>query len=178
MDDFKWIWRMEYFHRMWARCTGLAYILPAMYFSIKFTMPSKIRNRLYFLAILLLAQVRVERQAKRVRYFVLIDDCTQGLMGWYMVKSGLENRFEDPNDVPRVSQYRLAAHLTMAFILYTSLLRGALDFLSPALQWPSMDKSIRPFKILAHHTKGMVYLTAISGNQIVDLSRPCNYTNI
>lgn len=85
-------------------------------------------------------------------------------MGWYMVKSGLEDRFDGPNDVPRVSQYRLAAHLSLAFILYASLLRGALDHLSPALNWPVMNKSITKFKILSHSSKGLVYLTAISGN--------------
>lgn len=84
-------------------------------------------------------------------------------MGWYMVKSGLENRFDGPNDVPRVSQYRLAAHLTLAFVLYASLLRAALEQLSPALHWPIINSSIVPFKILAHSCKGMVYLTAISG---------------
>ena len=85
-------------------------------------------------------------------------------MGWYMVQSGLEDRFDGPNDVPRVSQYRLAAHLSLAFILYASLLRGALDHLSPALNWPVMNASIRKFKILSHSAKGLVYLTAISGN--------------
>jgi len=41
----------------------------------------------------------------------------QGALGWYMVKSGLETK-EDPNAVPRVSQYRLAAHLGSAMTLY------------------------------------------------------------
>lgn len=85
-------------------------------------------------------------------------------MGWYMVKSGLEDRFDGPNDVPRVSPYRLATHLTLAFIMYTSSLRAALELLSPAVQWSVMTKSIVPFKILAHCSKGFVYLTAISGN--------------
>lgn len=41
-------------------------------------------------------------------------------MGWYMVQSGLEHeRFQGPADVVRVSQYRLASHLSLAFILYT-----------------------------------------------------------
>ncbi len=86
-----------------------------------------------------------------------------------MVKSGLDNRFEGPNDVPRVSQYRLAAHLTLAFVLYASLLRTALEHLSPALKWPVTSKYIVPFKILAHSSKGLVYLTAISGDGV------CNF---
>lgn len=80
-----------------------------------------------------------------------------------MVKSGLEDRFEKNNDVPRVSQYRLASHLTLAFVLYAMLLRAALEQLSPALHWPVMSKSVIPFKILAHSCKGLVYFTAISG---------------
>ena len=47
----------------------------------------------------------------------------QGLLGWYMVKSGLDHKnFEGPNDVPRVSQYRLAAHLSSAVVLYSFML--------------------------------------------------------
>lgn len=80
-----------------------------------------------------------------------------------MVQSGLEDRFDGPNDVPRVSQYRLAAHLTLAFVLYAAFLRSALELLSPALQWPVMNNSIVSFKIFAHSCKGLVFLTAISG---------------
>lgn len=47
----------------------------------------------------------------------------QGALGWYMVKSGLdEKEFEDNNSVPRVSHYRLAAHLSAAVALYTGLI--------------------------------------------------------
>ena len=53
-------------------------------------------------------------------------------MGWYMVKSGLEDRFQDPNDVPRVSQYRLMSHLGFAFVLYSLFLWNALDHIYPA----------------------------------------------
>lgn len=49
-----------------------------------------------------------------------------------MVKSGLEDRFKDPSDVPRVSQYRLMSHLGMAFILYSLFLWNALDVTYPA----------------------------------------------
>ena len=47
----------------------------------------------------------------------------QGLLGWYMVKSGLDHKnFEGPNDVPRVSQYRLASHLGAAMVRKFELL--------------------------------------------------------
>lgn len=94
----------------------------------------------------------------------------QGLMGWYMVKSGLKNNFDDPNDVPRVSQYRLASHLGLAFTLYTLLLWSALDKLLPAQPFPlSAAESASAFKRaqlvrrLAHTSKALVFLTAMSG---------------
>ena len=49
-----------------------------------------------------------------------------------MVKSGLEDRFQDPSDVQRVSQYRLASHLGSAFVLYSLFLWNALEFTIPA----------------------------------------------
>ena len=48
----------------------------------------------------------------------------QGLLGWFMVKSGLEE--PAALDIPRVSQYRLAAHLGSAFLLYSLMLWGGL----------------------------------------------------
>lgn len=52
-------------------------------------------------------------------------------MGWYMVKSGLEEK-PGPNDVPRVSQWRLAAHLSTAVILYSLFLWGGMSHLNNA----------------------------------------------
>lgn len=49
-----------------------------------------------------------------------------------MVKSGLEDRFHDPSDVPRVSQYRLMSHLGTAFVLYSLFLWNALAVSFPA----------------------------------------------
>lgn len=51
----------------------------------------------------------------------------QGLLGWWMVRSGLE----EGREVPRVSQYRLAAHLGTALLLYSSMLYTALGILLP-----------------------------------------------
>ena len=56
----------------------------------------------------------------------------QGILGWYMVKSGLDVPDDDPNAVPRVSQYRLAAHLGSAVVLYALLLwQGFSHLLTP-----------------------------------------------
>lgn len=86
-------------------------------------------------------------------------------MGWYMVKSGLEDRFQGPSDVPRVSQYRLAAHLSLAFILYTGLLGGALRVLRPfpvAATFKNF-KELKGVTAFAHAVKAMAFLTAVSG---------------
>lgn len=143
LSEFKFIFFMEYAHRMWGRAIGAAYALPALYFW----------SRGYLSPAL---------KPKVLVYGVLIG--IQGLMGWYMVKSGLENRFNEPDDVPRVSQYRLASHLAFAFVLYTAFLWSALDHLVPAQSIKTeVTKSIRNFTRLAHATKGMVFLTAITG---------------
>lgn len=54
----------------------------------------------------------------------------QGLLGWYMVKSGLEEKPES-HDIPRVSQYRLSAHLGSALLLYCASLSTGLTLLLP-----------------------------------------------
>lgn len=89
-------------------------------------------------------------------------------MGWYMVRSGLEeDRFQGPNNVPRVSQYRLASHLSLAFILYSLFTWSALDILLPAetvaIANKSAIKAARKLRMLAHTCKGLVFLTAVSG---------------
>ncbi|CAI9596796.1 unnamed protein product [Staurois parvus] len=109
LNEFKFIWFMEYSHRMWGRAVGLAYILPALYFWRKGWFSRAMKGRVLFLC-----------------GFV----CFQGLLGWYMVKSGLEEK-PDSYDVPRVSQYRLAAHLGSALVLYCASLWTGLSLLFP-----------------------------------------------
>jgi cytochrome c oxidase assembly protein subunit 15 len=59
--------------------------------------------------------------------------CEQGFMGWYMVKSGLSKAMmKEPGAVPRVSQYRLTAHLATAFIIYGSTVMVASDIMRQA----------------------------------------------
>jgi cytochrome c oxidase assembly protein subunit 15 len=100
----------------------------------------------------------------------------QGLLGWYMVKSGLEDRFDGPSDVPRVSQYRLAAHLGSAFVLYSYLLWSALDLLLP-VQPVEITKQFKKFRGFAHGCKGLVFLTAISGAFVAGLDAGLVYSS-
>jgi heme a synthase len=88
-------------------------------------------------------------------------------MGWYMVKSGLEDRFQGPSDVPRVSQYRLAAHLSLAFVLYAGLLGGALRVLRPVPIAAAFQKvkGLKGVTAFAHTVKAMAFFTAVSGEK-------------
>ena len=96
MEDFKFIWYMEYGHRMWGRTIGALYYIPAAVLWARGYLSPALKKRVGFMGVLL---------------------ACQGLLGWYMVKSGLDHKnFEGPNDVPRVSQYRLAAHLSAAMV--------------------------------------------------------------
>ena len=138
-------------HRMWGRLIGTVFIIPATYFWAKGMLKPGMKARVLVLGSLI---------------------GLQGLMGWYMVKSGLEDRFVEPSDVPRVSQYRLAAHLGMAFIIYTGFLYNALSYLLPAQKLDlnhsnvninDVKRKLNRFRTLVHSTKGLVFLTAMSG---------------
>ncbi|KAK2586155.1 hypothetical protein KPH14_001422 [Odynerus spinipes] len=152
LEEFKRIWWMEYLHRTWGRLIGAVFIIPASYFWFTGMLKPGMKTRVAVLGSLI---------------------GLQGLMGWYMVKSGLEDRFTEPSDVPRVSQYRLAAHLGLAFIIYTGFLYNALDYLLPAKKlgngslsiekFNAAVKKLLPFRYLVHSTKGIIFLTAISG---------------
>ena len=94
LAEFKTIFFWEYFHRLWGRLLGLAFGLPLIYFAMRKMIPDGYRTPLIVLLIL---------------------GGMQGVIGWWMVKSGL---VADPT----VSQYRLATHLSMALFIYGLLL--------------------------------------------------------
>lgn len=101
LDAFKSIFYWEYGHRVLGRVIGLIYFVPLLFFFFKGMVPK-------------------EWFAKLFGLFVLGG--LQGLMGWYMVKSGLV-------DIPHVSQYRLTAHLGLAIVIFMCMLWFAMDFL-------------------------------------------------
>jgi len=163
MEDFKFIWLMEYGHRMWGRTIGAFYYIPA--------------------TLMLAAGYFTPALKKRVALGGVFLAC-QGLMGWYMVKSGLDHKnFEGPNDVPRVSQYRLAAHLSAAMVLYSFMLWNSLSILKPPKNVPmekfsKMDAlSLVKFRKLAMGTKGLVFLTAVSGAFVAGLDAGLVYNS-
>ena len=101
LDGFKQIFMYEYLHRVLGRLIGVIYAFPLLYFAL--------RKRL---------------RANHVPHLVVLFFLGgfQGLLGWYMVKSGLV-------DNPRVSQYRLAAHLGVAVAIYAYMLWLVFDLL-------------------------------------------------
>ncbi|XP_040848260.1 cytochrome c oxidase assembly protein COX15 homolog isoform X4 [Ochotona curzoniae] len=131
LAEFKFIWYMEYSHRMWGRMVGLAYILPAAYFWKKGWLSRGMKGRVLALCGLV---------------------CFQGLLGWYMVKSGLEEK-PDSYDIPRVSQYRLAAHLGSALVLYCASLWTSLSLLLPQHKLPE-TRQLLQLRRFAHGTAG------------------------
>lgn len=154
LNEFKFIWFMEYSHRMWGRAVGLAYILPAVYFWRKGWFNRGMKSRVLVLC-----------------GFV----CFQGLLGWYMVKSGLEEK-PDSYDVPRVSQYRLAAHLGSALVLYCASLWTGLTLLLPRHTLPETHQ-LRKLRMFTHCTAGLVFLTALSGAFVAGLDAGLVYNS-
>ena len=89
LSEFKVIYFWEWFHRFFARLIGILYLVPLIYLIIKKQIHKNYILRIFLIGFLLAAQA---------------------FIGWYMVKSGLVGRVD-------VSQYRLAMHLTMAFLI-------------------------------------------------------------
>ena len=112
VEDFKNIYFWEWFHRMWGRSIGLVFGLPLAYFSMRGQIPRSLMPTLGGLFLL---------------------GGGQGLVGWWMVKSGLDPKMveEIEGGIPRVSPYRLAAHLTCAFTIFSVLLYTGLGVLQP-----------------------------------------------
>ena len=93
LEEFKYIFWWEWFHRFFARFIGIVFIFPFIYFLLKKQLSKNI------LIILI---------------FVFIFGLFQAIVGWWMVKSGLV-------DNPYVSAYRLAFHFANALIIFSIL---------------------------------------------------------
>ena len=108
LAEFKSIYYMEWIHRLWGRFVGLSFVLPAAYFTATKKVSKPMALRLGAIAGLI---------------------GFQGFLGWWMVKSGLKDDLFAPGSHPRVSQYRLTAHLGAAFVCYTAMLWNGLAIL-------------------------------------------------
>ena len=103
LDAFKSIFMYEYLHRVLGRLIGVLFFFPMLFFALKGRVRAGLMPKLWVLFIM--------------------GGC-QGLLGWYMVKSGLVDR-------PDVSQYRLTAHLGLAVLIYAYMLWVVFDLVFP-----------------------------------------------
>ena len=106
LDDYKFIYFWEWFHRFIGRIIGLIFIIPFVYFLIK---------------------KRLDSATIKKCIVLLVMGAFQGFLGWFMVRSGLI-------DNPDVSHFRLSLHLTFAFITFANTLWVALDLIYPERQ--------------------------------------------
>ncbi len=98
LSEFKFIYWWEWAHRFLGRFIGVAFAVPLIYFTVK-------------------RRISPDLWPKLIAVFVLGG--LQGALGWYMVASGLVDRID-------VSQYRLAAHLTLAVLIFSAIIWVAL----------------------------------------------------
>lgn len=138
LDGFKSIFWFEFLHRLWGRLIGVVFFVPFVVFLVRGWL-----SRALIVKMLLM--------------FALGG--LQGLMGWYMVKSGLI-------DHPEVSQYRLTAHFALALIIIGVIEWVALGLLFP----PSPDGRRRPpLRGFCLAVFGLAFVTALSGAFVAGL---------
>ena len=137
VNAFKSIFWLEYLHRLLGRTIGIVFVVPFIFFVAKGTIEKR-------------------EWPKYLLMFVLGG--LQGLLGWYMVKSGLVDR-------PAVSQYRLTAHLVAAFLIYSYMFWVALSLLFPA---PG-NAARHPWFGRTVAVTGLIAITVVSGGFVAGL---------
>jgi cytochrome c oxidase assembly protein subunit 15 len=137
LSDYKFIYFWEWFHRFIGRIIGLVFIIPFVYFLIRKQLSSETIKKC----------------------FVLLGmGAMQGFLGWFMVRSGLI-------DHPDVSHFRLALHLTFAFITFAYTLWVALDLI-----YPSKLKVIIPLRKIARIALVILVIQIIYGGFVAGMN--------
>ncbi|ERS96527.1 hypothetical protein HMPREF1624_06731 [Sporothrix schenckii ATCC 58251] len=160
LEEFKKIYFMEWSHRLWGRVIGMSFVLPAIYFVARRRVTKRIAWNLLGIAVLI---------------------GFQGIIGWWMVTSGLRDELFSPGaQPPRVSQYRLTAHLATAFVCYSWMLMTGLSILrdlrvraDPAAAAKLANTlalpALRPFRLAVAALTALVFTTAMSGAVVAGL---------
>lgn len=137
LADYKFIYFWEWFHRLIGRLLGFVFIVPFVYFLLK---------------------KKLDNATLKKCGILLGMGAFQGFLGWFMVKSGLVN---DPD----VSHFRLALHLTFAFITFAYTLWVALDLI-----YPEKRMVVVPLKKLARVTLVFLVVQIIYGGFVAGLN--------
>lgn len=153
LSDFQFIFGWEYGHRMLGRFVGVVFAVPWIYFTARGKIPKGYQGKMLGL---------------------LTMGGTQGLVGWWMVKSGLgDDRRDEKNEI-RVRPVRLAAHLSMALATYGALLWTGLDLFGIPHKVPQLKEMIsnmskealrqaRVLRVKSFALSGLTFLTVTSG---------------
>lgn len=159
LDEFKKIYFMEWFHRLWGRFIGMTFVLPTLYFIARRRVTPKMAANLLGISALI---------------------GFQGIIGWWMVKSGLKDDLFAPGSHPRVSQYRLTAHLGTAFICYSWMLISGLTVLRTHRWLANPETALKTIKGISHPglvnfrrsvfaVAALTFVTAMSGGLVAGL---------
>jgi heme a synthase len=140
LDSFKFIFWWEWAHRFLARMVGFAFAIPLVYFVVRRRLPVSFSWKLGGLFLL---------------------GGLQGAIGWYMVSSGLVDRVD-------VSQYRLALHLTVAFLIFALLLWSAWTLPSPQVAAGPMSMPTR-YRDAAGALVVLIFLQVVLGALVAGL---------
>lgn len=141
LGEFKKIYWFEYSHRMLGRLIGIVFLLPFAWFWLSKRIKPELVPRLAIIFLL---------------------GASQGLLGWYMVKSGLVS-------IPQVSQYRLTAHLLAAVLIYGFILWTILGLVSPGRYRRLAESSAPGWRKLSLGLLALVLITIVSGGFVAGL---------
>ena len=137
LSDYKFIYFWEWFHRFIGRIIGLVFIIPFVYFLLK---------------------KKLDAETIKKCIILLAMGAFQGFLGWFMVKSGLI-------DNPDVSHFRLALHLTFAFITFAYTLWVALDLI-----YPEKTEIYKSLKTIARAALVVLIIQIIYGGFVAGLN--------
>ncbi len=141
LEGFKSIFWFEYSHRMLGRLIGLVFLLPLVYFLLRKMVKPGLTPRLVILFFL---------------------GGMQGLLGWYMVKSGLVSN-------PHVSQYRLTAHLLSAILIYGFLLWTIFNLAFPLKYRPLAESDVSGWRKASWGLLTLLLVTIATGGFVAGL---------
>lgn len=136
LEEFKGIFWLEFVHRLVGRITGFIFLLPLIYF---------------------LSTKQISKNLGLKLFGIFALGGFQGVVGWYMVKSGLQ-------DAPHVSQYWLAFHLGMAFLIYGFTFQAALNIeKNKVVEKSTSGERFHPLLILSNLILLLVFIQVMLG---------------